>query len=82
MLVDGTAVRQARLSRGLYQHELAHESGLSRFTVQGVESGRRERAHVSTVRMLARALDISVDEIATPESDFERHRLEREAADA
>jgi transcriptional regulator with XRE-family HTH domain len=53
----GTAIRDARLDRGLTQAELARRSGVSREWIVGVERGRRPRAELSRVLAVLSALD-------------------------
>jgi transcriptional regulator with XRE-family HTH domain len=58
----GQNLRALRLRSGLSQEELAHESGLDRSYVGGVERGERNVSLLNIVR-LAKALGISTSEL-------------------
>lgn len=59
---DDSALRRLRIERGLTLQELATRSGLAKGSLSRLETG-----HVGptlpTARMLARALDLSIDDI-------------------
>jgi putative transcriptional regulator len=60
------ALQRARIARGLSQHELAAELGVSRQTVSSLEN----RRHVPSVKLalaVARALHTTVEEIFRPD---------------
>ena len=60
------ALQRARIARGVSQHELAVELGVSRQTVSSLEN----RRHVPSVRLalaVARALQTTVEEIFQPD---------------
>lgn len=59
-------LRRLRAAAGLTQLALAEASGLSRDYVQALETGRRPDPSWSTVRRLAAALGVGVE-------DFTRH---------
>lgn len=59
---DGT-LRQAREAAGLTQTELAQRAGIGRATVERIEAGRSPRANLSTRRVLADALGVSVEQL-------------------
>ena len=62
-LVAGEApVRIWREFRGLTQMALAEKSGVNRVQIANIESGSRSGS-VETVRKLARALDVSLDDL-------------------
>ena len=52
-------LKRVRRLRGLSQQELAALSGVSQYTITEIETGRRE-PRPSTLRKLARALDVEV----------------------
>ena len=58
----GTMLRAFRKEKGLSQKELATRSGLHINTVQQLESGSME-AKISSVFFLAKALDISAEQL-------------------
>src|SRR5258708_6278491 len=77
-------LRHHRLSRGLTQEELAERARLSARAISDLERGLKRTPRGSTVRLLARALDLSADQAATllgvaqggnPESSAERMRI-------
>ncbi|GAA4010975.1 hypothetical protein GCM10022247_36600 [Allokutzneria multivorans] len=53
------AVRRLRKRAGLTQEALAERSGISVSTIRGIETGKRGNPQLASVRMLARALDLS-----------------------
>ena len=57
MEVDSEQFRALRLSRLLTQAELAEQAGVTESTVNRIEQGH-QAARISTVRKLARALDV------------------------
>jgi len=58
----GERVAQLRKARSITQVQLAEALGVSQQTVQAYEVGRR-RIPVSTLRLLAKTLDVSLDEL-------------------
>jgi transcriptional regulator with XRE-family HTH domain len=56
------ALREIRRQKGWSQKDLADESGVGQDTISGIESGRHE-PRPSTLRKLAKALDIEVREL-------------------
>jgi len=58
----GERVAQLRKARSITQVQLAQALGVSQQTVQAYEVGRR-RIPVSTLRLLAKTLDVSLDEL-------------------
>jgi transcriptional regulator with XRE-family HTH domain len=57
-------LKRLRLERGHTQLSLAEAAGLSRPAVTHIESGRRKRPGVETVRRLAEALGVGLSELA------------------
>jgi transcriptional regulator with XRE-family HTH domain len=58
----GERVAQLRKARSITQVQLAQTLGVSQQTVQAYEVGRR-RIPVSTLRLLAKTLDVALDEL-------------------
>lgn len=56
-------VRKARKKAGLSQDKLAREAGVAYNTVVKIESGENKNPTIETLRNIARALDVSVDEL-------------------
>lgn len=63
-LLDGeNPLRVWRDLRGLTQAALAEKAGIHRVTVAEIETGRK-KGSIATLRALAVALDVSVDDLA------------------
>lgn len=58
----GDCLRRLRQAAGLTQEELASRSGLTPNAVSALERGARKRPYPHTVRALADALELSVEE--------------------
>jgi len=56
-------VRKARKKAGLSQDKLAREAGVAYNTVVKIESGENKNPTIETLRSIAKALDVSVDEL-------------------
>ena len=56
-------LRKARKKKGLSQDKLAREAGVAYNTVVKIESGENKNPTIDTLRSIARALDISVDNL-------------------
>ncbi len=56
-------VRKARKKKGLSQDKLAREAGVAYNTVVKIESGENKNPTIETLRSIARALDVSVDDL-------------------
>ena len=59
----GDAIRQLRNKRGLSQEDLAHAAGVTTGTVSAIERGSSNPTW-GTVKDIAKALDVSVPELA------------------
>jgi DNA-binding XRE family transcriptional regulator len=59
--VDGRRVREKRGS--VSQEDLAHRAGLSSSTVRGIEAGRVSAPRWLTLRALADALGVEIEDI-------------------
>ncbi len=69
----GERVAQLRKARSITQVQLAEALGVSQQTVQAYEVGRR-RIPVSTLRRLAKTLDVSLDELMAAGEHAPRQR--------
>ena len=58
----GARLFELRDSRAWTQDKLATEAGVSHTTVVGIETGRIEQPRMVTLRRLARAFDMDLDE--------------------
>jgi transcriptional regulator with XRE-family HTH domain len=56
----GQKIRAARERKGWLQEDLANESGIARANIARLETGRHA-AHLSTLRRVAKALDLEID---------------------
>jgi transcriptional regulator with XRE-family HTH domain len=56
-------VRKARKKAGLSQDKLAREAGVAYNTVVKIESGENKNPTIETLRNIAKALDVSVDDL-------------------
>jgi len=56
-------VRKARKKKGLSQDKLAREADVAYNTVVKIESGENKNPTIETLRSIARALDVSVDDL-------------------
>lgn len=66
MQINPEAVVAARRRRGESQEELAARAGISRPSLSYIETGRVKLPHPRTVKLLADALDLAVDDITVP----------------
>jgi transcriptional regulator with XRE-family HTH domain len=63
----GLAIKRLRHERGLKQHHLAWESGVTLSTITGIERGATDPKW-ATVKKIAKGLDISLAELAAVEA--------------
>lgn len=56
-------VRKARKKVGLSQDKLAREAGVAYNTIVKIESSENKNPTIDTLRSIAEALDVSVDEL-------------------
>ena len=59
-------LKDARAASGMSQQELAVASGVALSTVSQLEQGRMGNPRLDTMRALAKALGIGLDELAGP----------------
>jgi transcriptional regulator with XRE-family HTH domain len=62
-------LKELRTAQGLTQQALAEKARLSISAVIHIEAGRIPDPRISTLRKLARALEVSLDELASEEED-------------
>lgn len=56
----------ARLARGLSQHELALQTGLTQVAISRIERGHIKRPHLTTRRLIAAALGFEAEDLFAP----------------
>jgi len=61
MLADN--IKRYRAKLGLSQDQLAREAGITYSTLTKLESGVNQNPKVKTLQQLAKALDVSLDEL-------------------
>jgi transcriptional regulator with XRE-family HTH domain len=61
--VDAAKLRRLRLSRWMYQRQLAQRAGLHKETVRRIEAGQDSQPRLSTVLALAEALGVPPEEL-------------------
>lgn len=59
----GYRIKEVRVSRGISQSELSEKSGVSRSIINGLETGRTSVTKTDTLLKIARALNVTVDEL-------------------
>lgn len=64
----GYKIREVRESQKMTQEELSEKSGVSRGTISALENGSVRTTTTKTLVKLARALNVSVDQIFFAES--------------
>jgi predicted transcriptional regulator/transcriptional regulator with XRE-family HTH domain len=74
-LTVGRRIRDARKRRGMTLGEVAERFGRATSQMSVIESGKRE-LRISEVQKLARILDVSADDLLSPEAPTERAALE------
>lgn len=65
----GTLLRQYRLHAGLTQDELSVQAGLSVRAIRDLESGKVRRPRGSSLRLLAKALDVRPEDLGAAEPE-------------
>jgi len=61
----GQQIRQLRLSKGFSQEDFAHEVGIDRSYMGGIERGERNIAALNLIR-IAKSLKVEVGELFPP----------------
>lgn len=68
----GERMKLARKLRDMSRAALAVKSGVGFGTIQAIEQGRHDDPRISTLRKIANALDVSVDQLdGTTPLDFD-----------
>lgn len=79
----GENLKQARERKGVPQAKLAKATGLSVYTISRIECGATTQPQRDTLEVLARELDVSVDDLLAsngkPERVIDRRRRPRVA---
>lgn len=65
------AIRRARNAAGMTQYALAVASGVSRPTIAHIEMGEERNIRADTLKKLAKALRVPVNELLAPTEDEE-----------
>jgi transcriptional regulator with XRE-family HTH domain len=67
----GDAIRELRAKRGISQEDLAHQAGITTSTLSTIERGRSNPTW-GTVKGIAHALGVSVNDLAKLEAKLDR----------
>lgn len=59
----GYKIKEMRELRKISQEELAAKSGVSRTTISTLENDPEKETMISTLKKIAKALDVSVDQL-------------------
>jgi len=59
-------IRKYRKQKGLSQDKLSRLADISHATIIKIESGAIQNSTIETVQKIARALDVSLDELTKP----------------
>lgn len=59
----GKTVRRLRTKKGLSQGKLARLADVSNNTIVNIEAGKQDNPTIETIKKLANALNVSVDEL-------------------
>jgi len=62
-------IKAIRESKGIGQKELAQQIGISYWWMNHVENGKK-RPSIRTIAKIAKALDVSIEELGIEVSDF------------
>lgn len=63
MMAVAYMIKELRKAMGLTQVDLAEKSGVSRTIISGLESGTTTVTSTATLLKLAKALDVTIDEL-------------------
>lgn len=64
----GYKIKETRERCGLTQSQLAEKSGVSRMTICALENGRERVTTTKTLIKIAKAMNVTVDELFQPET--------------
>ena len=64
----GYKIREVREAMQMSQEELSKKAGVSRAIISGIESGRSENVTIKTLKKIASALNVGLQDIFFAES--------------
>lgn len=62
-MVQSIKIKKLREKLGISQEKLARLADVSNNTIINIESGKQTNPTISTIKKIAKALDVSVDEL-------------------
>lgn len=62
-MLQSTKIKQLREKKGLSQEKLARLADVSNNTIVNIESGKQTNPTIETVSKIAKALDVSIEEL-------------------
>jgi DNA-binding XRE family transcriptional regulator len=62
-MLQSTKIKQLREKKGLSQEKLARLADVSNNTIVNIESGKQTNPTIETVSKIAKALDVTIEEI-------------------
>lgn len=62
-MLQSTKIRQLRENKGLSQEKLARLADVSNNTIVNIESGKQTNPTIETVSKIAKALDVTIEEL-------------------
>ena len=62
-MIKSSKIKQIREKLGLSQEKLARLADVSNNTIINIEAGKQQNPTVDTIKKIAKALDVSVDDL-------------------
>lgn len=62
-MIQSTRIKKLREKKGLSQEKLARLADVSNNTIVNIESGKQTNPTIETVSKIAKALDVSIEEL-------------------
>lgn len=62
-MVESTKIKRLRERLGLSQEKLARLADVSNNTIVNIEAGKQQNPTVETIKKIAKALDVSIEEL-------------------
>lgn len=62
-MIQSTKIKKLREKKGLSQEKLARLADVSNNTIVNIESGKQTNPTIETVSKIAKALDVSIEEL-------------------
>lgn len=62
-MIQSTKIKKLRERKGLSQEKLARLADVSNNTIVNIESGKQTNPTIETVSKIAKALDVSIEEL-------------------